>query len=140
MKKFWILVANKGTARIIAIDKANDSAEQLEEFTSEEAHLMERDLVSDRPGRGSTGSGSKFSVENDSEHKQQNAIRFAHVLSQYLDENLRKKKYHTLVLMVAPQFLGLLRKSLSKNVMDSVEQEIDKDLTKLNINEIQNHI
>ncbi|MEB8431036.1 host attachment protein [Cocleimonas sp. KMM 6892] len=141
MSKIWIVVADEAKARIFAAEKPVDPIVEIQTMTSSEANLLEQDLVTDKPGRGVSGSGqNKHAFEENSVHKEQYAVQFAKEISDYLDESLRTKAFGKLHLIAAPRFLGLLRKELSKNVENVVSLELDKDLTMMEPEEIREHL
>ncbi len=141
MSKIWIVVADEAKARIFSVEKPVDPLVEIKVMSSTEASMLEQDLVSDKPGRGSSGSGQgKHAVEEKSEHKEQYSIQFAKEVSEFLDKNLHAKAFGKLHLIAAPRFLGLLRKELSKGVDAVISVQLDKDLTMMEPEEIREHL
>ena len=141
MSKIWIVVADQAGARFFAAEKPVDPIVEIHTMTSSDATMLEQDLVSDKQGRGSSGSGQrKHSLEEKSSHKEQSAALFAKEVSDYLDENLRTKAFGKLLLIAAPRFLGLLRKEISTGVGEAISLELDKDLTMMKPTEIRGHL
>lgn len=140
MSKIWIVVADEAKARIFSVEKPVDPIVEIHTMTSSEANMLEQELVSDKPGRGSSSGQGKHAVEEKSEHKEQYAIQFAKEVSEYLDKNLHAKNLGKLHLIAAPRFLGLLRKELSKGVDAVISVQLDKDLTMMKPEEIREHL
>ncbi len=141
MSKIWIVVADEAKARILTTNKSSEPLVEIQALSSTEAQEQEQDLVSDKPGRGSNGSGQgKHAMDEKTTHKEQYAIRFAKELADFLEKNQHKKSYMKLIIVAAPRFLGLLRKELGKNVTELVSLEINKDLTMLEPQAIREHL
>ena len=141
MSKVWVVVADEAKARILSTSKSTEPLVEINSLSSPEAHDREQDLVSDKPGRGSNGSGEgRHAMDEKNTHKEQNALRFAKQLSALLEKNQQSKSYVKLIIVAAPRFLGLLRKELSKGVNELVSLEIDKDLTMMDPQKIREHL
>ncbi len=140
MSKIWIVVADEAQARVFSAEKPVDPIVEIQTMSSSEANMLEQDLVSDKPGRGSSSGLGKHAMGEKSAHKEQYAIQFAKEISKYLDKNLHGKAFGKLTLVAAPRFLGLLRKELSKGVEEVVSLQLDKDLTKMKPAEIREHL
>lgn len=141
MSKIWVVVADDAKARIFSAEKPVDPIVEIQTMCSSEGTLLEQDLVTDKPGRGSSGSGQgKHAVEEKSAHKEQYSIQFAKEVSECLDKNLQKKAFGKLLIVAAPHFLGLLRKELSQGVSEVISIQLDKNLTKMKPEEIREHL
>ncbi|MEH6456531.1 MAG: host attachment protein [Cocleimonas sp.] len=141
MSKIWVVVADEAKARILSTSKSTEPLVEIQSFSSPEAHDREQDLVSDKPGKGSNGSGEgKHAMDEKHTHKEQYALHFAKELGNLLEKNQQSKTYVKLIIVAAPRFLGLLRKELSKGVNELVSLEIDKDLTMMEPQAIREHL
>ena len=77
-------MAEEVIARILSISKSTEPLVEINSLSSFEAHDREQDLVSDRPGRGSNGSGEgRHAMDEKTTHKEHNALSFAKQLSDY---------------------------------------------------------
>lgn len=137
MKTIWVLVADEAMARILEWPETGDELRPVEELTDPGAHDndvdLRRDALSRRspPGAGSGAAGrgavsNTASAGQDAQHLQAGA--FARRVAQRLSEALQQKRYDELRITAAPRFLGLLRKSLSAQVVATVTDEQSKDL------------
>lgn len=141
MSKIWIVVADEGMARILSTSKSTEPLMEINSLSSFEAYDREQDLVSDKPGRGSNGSGEgRHAMDEKTTHKEHYALLFAKQLSDLLEKNRQSKSYIKLIIVAAPRFLGLLRKELSKGVSELVSLEIDKDLTMMQAQAIRERL
>ncbi len=129
MSDTWILVAESSRAKIYAGKGQRGTLTEIRDFVHPKGRLHEGDLVSDTPGSdgGSVGQG-RHVLDDKVNAREQEAIVFANELADYLDRERSKGTFTALVLIAPPAFLGLLRDNLSKEVMDIVSQQIDKNL------------
>jgi protein required for attachment to host cells len=94
----------------------------------------------DRPGRehSSVGAGRSSVTQTDwhdlEEHK------FAHEVAMALETVVRERKAEALVVVAPPRTLAELRKSFHDDVKKKIVAEIDKDLTKHPIYDIEKHL
>jgi len=135
--KAWVLVAdgerfvvfeNHGDADLIDLRVVDD-----ERIENPAGHLQ----GTDRPGRLSDPStGQKSAVESTNWHvlEKQN---FAEMTAEKLNDWALGKHFRDLVVIADPRTLGSLRAHYSQPVKDALRKEIDKDLTHLPVNEIE---
>ena len=57
-----------------------------------------------------------------------------------MDDARNQNKYARLQLIAAPAFLGLMRNKLDSNVMNLVERELPKDLSKASLPQIEQYV
>lgn len=137
----WILVANGSLAKIFKIEK-NSILTEIAEIQHPESRQKELDLVSSKPGRtfASMGTGVRHAYERPHTQKNTELHIFAKTLADYLDAARTKGDFSRLYLAANPQFLGILRQSLSTNTHDLIAGQVDKDMTHLSSAEILAHI
>ena len=141
MNTTWVLVTESSRARILVADSAISPLYEIESFVHPEARLHEQKLTSDLPGRQSNKHEvSSHSVADEVSPKEQEAINFAHTLTQHLEDAWNNNKFNQLIIIAAPDFLGLLRKSMPVSVTKQITFELDKNLCKHSIDEIQQHL
>jgi protein required for attachment to host cells len=141
MSNIWVVVADEAKARILSSSNSTEPLLELKMLSSPEAHLLEQDLVSDKSGRSFDSAGrGRHSMEEKSEYKEHYAINFAKDINNYLEKHRQLKSYSKLIIVAAPHFLGVLRKELSKGIVNSISLEIDKDLTMLESQKIRDHL
>ncbi|HFD78794.1 MAG TPA: host attachment protein [Gammaproteobacteria bacterium] len=132
MSRIWILVAESSRAKLYKADNRKAPLTEVEALVHPAGRLHEGDLVSDRPGSdpgtpGGQGQG-RHVVDNKISAKQAEDIDFARYLARHLDQGRIDGAYDELVLIAPPAFLGLLRNSINKEVMERVSEQIDKNL------------
>ena len=134
-----VVVADSSCSRIFSRDASKNSLDEIETIVHPEARLHQQDLVSDSPGRNTSESGG-HAYQNKTDPKQQETIDFAKRTARYLDEVRNRNKLDRLSILAAPAFLGELRKQLSEEIRERIVFELDKNLTRHSISDIQNHL
>jgi len=131
-----ILVADQSDARIYELAARGAPLNFVRELQNQQAHLHERDLVSDRPGRryaNAPGAKRRGAVVHHATGGERTAHKhlaehFARELGEELEKERAAGAYDRLVIMAAPAFLGLLRSKISKAVHACVVAEVHHDL------------
>ena len=97
-------------------------------------------LGADRPGRthSSAGSGSSAVTQTDWHNQAEQA--FLTQLAEKLDAAVTAGKMKSIILAASPRALGMIRPAYSHAVRAAVRAEVDKDLVKLPIHEIEKHL
>ena len=137
----WILVADSAQARILNAETAKSALIEIKKINHPEGRQHERELTSDLPGRQTGGAkGSHHSVGGKDDVKEHEIVEFANELCKYLEEALNAQKFRQLIVIAPPHFLGHLRKKMNSNVAKLITLEIDKDIVKLDADEIRSHL
>ena len=141
MQATWILVADAGRGRIFEMRERGHLAE-IEDFVNPVERERNADLRTDGYGRfyGKGGREQGHTAEPDISPKQHEAERFADQLAEYLDKARTQHLYEKLKLVAAPSFLGLLRSKLDKEVLKLVDMQLDQDLTKASLRELEQRL
>ena len=137
MRKTWVIVADSARARIFSVTTPKGPLTELEDLVHPASRAHERDLRSDRSGRGTAKSGTMGSPNSAKAHE---VHEFAGDLADRLETARVKGDYEQLVLVGAPDFLGNVRKRLPDGVSKCVYKEIDKNLTQLSVKAIRGHL
>ena len=132
-----VVVADQSEADFYELEQRDTPPRLVQRLEDPDAHLHDRDLKSDRPGRvftrapgtgGRRGAVTHHSTGGESGPRKVEARRFARRITAALDEELRQHRYDRLVVMAPPAFLGLLREEMPAAVGDLLTAEIGKDL------------
>jgi protein required for attachment to host cells len=141
MSRIRIVVADQAEA--IFYDAASLRARPIEvgRISDPVAHLHNRDLMSDRPGRSyeSVG-GQRHAIAREDDPRRREAVRFAKRISRRLDDARRKDEFDELVVVAGPPFLGMMRGELSRPTRQRVVHEIHKDLVHSPVESLQRHM
>jgi protein required for attachment to host cells len=129
MSRFRILVADQAEAIFYDSPSLQAEPREIGRISDPAAHLHDRDLVSDRPGRAHESfGGARHAIDRENDARHERAVRFARRIARRLDEARRKDEYEQLVVVAGPPFLGLVRAELSRPTRARVAHEIHKDL------------
>jgi len=99
-----------------------------------------REQGSDQPGRAFASVGARRSAVEDTDWHVLEEQRFAHVIADALQRLVRERKIKELVIIAPPRALAELRRAFHSEVKSRIVAEIDKDLTKQPIYEIEKHL
>ena len=141
MEKTWILVANSSHAALMSATLSTAPLHEIATFNNPDARAKTMDLTSDRPGRSFDSQGDgRHAMEVEVNPRQQVQIRFAKLLSDYLEEGRTAQRFQRLVLIASPAFLGVLRSHFGAPLSALVSIEVDKDYTSLSLEELRTRL
>ena len=136
----WVVVCDGRKA--LVLENAGD-AEYLNLKTREvyeQPDLKTRDIGTDAPGRTMNSIGGQRSAMDQTDWHDQEEQRFLHSLLGRLDAALNQGQTKSLIVVAPPRALGVLRPAYSHALRAAVRGEIDKDLVKLPVPEIERHL
>jgi protein required for attachment to host cells len=99
-----------------------------------------REQGSDQPGRTFSSVGARRSAVEEADWHVIEEQRFAHEVAAALQRIVRDRKVKALVVVAPPRTLAELRRAFHTEVKSRIVAEIDKDLTKQPIYEIEKHL
>ena len=138
MKTNWILVANQAEAQIYSSAQIPRNLLLVDTLVNEAGTAHARDLGSDAPGRAFDRFGSaRHSMEPHVGVKQEQRRRFVKEMVERLEKAHLKGDFDQLVLLAAPAVLGVIRKTLTADLVKAVVKEIPKDVIGQSIEKIQ---
>jgi protein required for attachment to host cells len=144
MDTTWVLLADEGRARILAMTGPGTDLVELEELTDAAAHADDADFRHDayprRGGGGDLRTGGDAIGSGAEDKLDQEADLFARRIAGRLAEARSQGRFERLRIAAAPRFLGRLRKALDPQVAKTVVDEVDKDLLQLNRREITHRL
>jgi len=106
-----------------------------------DTNLPTHEQGTDRPGRAfkRAGTNMRSGVETTDWHETEKE-RFAKHVASTLEDLVRREKVKAIIIAAPPRTLAELRNALHADVKKRVLAEIDKDLTKLPVGEIEKHL
>ncbi|MGE4234070.1 MAG: host attachment protein [Bacteriovoracia bacterium] len=121
----WYLIANRTEARFYK-DVPGTHFTLMEKLLNAEGDLKNRELETDRPGRGysSANTTERHAYESHSNHHEEVLKKFVHEVADKLSSIVDSDHSAEFVFAVDPTFLGYLRKALSSEVSSRVKHEI----------------
>lgn len=99
--------------------------------------LPNRDLNADRPGRVQESATPTRSAIEPVDHHDLDEKAFLAEVSKRLDELLSARQLLHLIVVAPPRALGALRKTYSPALRAAIRSEVDQDLVKMPVGEIQ---
>jgi protein required for attachment to host cells len=137
----WVLVADAARARLFQVEQPQQTLRAALARELIGSNLPSREIASDRPGRtfdsGGEGRHAMEPATDPARHAQQ---EFARDVVRLLDEQKESRAFDRLIIVAPPQFLGDLRALMSQQLRQVVHAEIGKDLSKLPLHELQDHL
>ena len=95
---------------------------------------------SDRPGRAFSSADNRRSGVAQTDWHDLEEHRFADQVAAALEKIVREKKVESLVIVAPPRTLAELRRVFHADVKSRIIAELDKDLTKQPVYEIEKHL
>jgi protein required for attachment to host cells len=138
----WIMAADSSRGRLFEIAEPDRRVREIEDFSNPQGRASNRELVSGADGRFSarhlgrkadSGARRITPVEHETE-------LFSKALARYLEKARSQRRYSKLYLVAPPEFLGLMRENLSKEVRKVTAEEINKHLAWLNARDIARYV
>lgn len=140
METTWILVADSAHSRIFSTLDGRVIKEVADQ-SHPQSRQHESELVTDRPGRSFDSAGQgRHAMEPDQHPHEQEAETFAVELAHTLEQGRNQQRFQKLLLIAPPEFLGRLRRHLSKPTAQTVAGHIDKNLVELGASELQPYV
>jgi len=134
--RILILIADSELAQFYK--KTDHHMELIGEAEPDQIHI-ESGINNKFMGRMVSAAGStvRHKFEPHMEESRQNNMAFAHDISDFLDKIESKDIFDRLVIIAAPRMLGDLRSHFGKNLQKKIVAEVDKDLTKLESQDLE---
>ncbi|HEX5643797.1 MAG TPA: host attachment protein, partial [Thermoleophilia bacterium] len=106
MSRIRIVVADQAEAIFYDAPSLDARPKEVGRISDPAAHLHDRDLASDRPGRSYESVGhARHAIERENDPRWQEAVRFARRISCRLDDALQKGEFEELIVVAGPPFL-----------------------------------
>jgi protein required for attachment to host cells len=136
----WIVVCDGAKALVLEntgdVKFPNLKTVQVFEQKDLPTHL----LGTDAPGRSHSSMGNgRSAVEQTDWHDQSEQVFLTH-LAQRLDADVAAGKAKSLIVVAPPRALGMIRHAYSHALRGAIRAEIDKDLVKHPVHDIEKHL
>jgi protein required for attachment to host cells len=137
-----VVVASSSKARVLLAEDAHSPLIENVDYVHPQSRLREQDLVSDGSGSAADSGGcGKHSMGHEQATKHKQAELFAREIGTEIDRLRRKKTDLRRIYLVAPpKFLGLLRTSISKQCLELLHGEVNKELVTHSLEDIRSHL
>ncbi len=132
-KDTWIVVANGSECKIFFTDNNGKTIKLLKGFYSADSHLQAAYLGADKPRRvHESNSAARHAIEPKADLHDKEKTKFSNLIVNCLNSGTKTEKFKHLILIASPEFLGEIRKKISKQTALMITREINKDLTHAN--------
>jgi len=136
----WIVVCDG--AKALVLENVGD-----EKFPNlrtrevyEEQHPRTHQQGTDAPGRAHSSVGPGRSAMGQTNWHEQDEQRFLKDLMGRLDAAVTAGELKSMIVVAPPRALGVIRQAYSHQLRGVLRQEIDKDLVKMPVHEIERHL
>jgi protein required for attachment to host cells len=136
----WVVVCDGAKALVLhnVGDAKFPTLKTLEVF--EQPDLRTHDLGADVPGRAFNSASNLRSAVGQTDWHDQTEQAFLAKLAHHLDAAVAAGKTKSLIVVAPPRALGMLRPVYSHALKGAVRAEVDKDLVKMPVDEIEKHL
>lgn len=138
----WVLVAASEKALFLR-NEGDDEYPNLEVVREmEQDNPPNREQAANRRGRlnDDRDGGAHLSAVDDTDWHRLTKERFAKDISDKLYQLAHKGKFDKLIICAAPLVLGEMRKEMHQEVVNRIVGELDKNLTGMPLDEIEQHL
>lgn len=136
----WVVVCDG--AKALILENAGDA--EIPNLKTREVYEQKdsatHELGTDRPGRAAGVDGKTRSAVGQTDWHERNEQSFLEDLAKRLDAAISAGETRSIVMVAPPRALGVLRKAYSSALRQAVRAEIDKDLVKVPVYEIEKHL
>ncbi len=136
----WVVVCDGKKALVLENEGDTKFLNLKTKKVYEHEDAATRELGTDAPGRAFSSVGSGRSAMDQTDWHDQEEQRFLHKLLGHLDAAVNAGVAKSLIIVAPPRALGVLRQSYSHNLRNALRAEIDKDLTRMPVGDIEKHL
>lgn len=148
MSDYCVVVADGARARLFTlqeggVDEAGPTLVEVSGLANPEAEAAGKEIFSDeKSGRNAApgGGGAHGYDDHRDAHIEETERRFAKDVAEAAAEALRRGRAGCLVVVANPRMMGHLREALTATSLDMRVKEVKKDLSKLPVHEVQEHL
>jgi protein required for attachment to host cells len=136
----WVIVCDG--AKALVLENVGDAKfpnlKTRQVFEQDDPRTHEQGT--DAPGRSINSVDARRSAMEQTDWHDLAENRFMQALAGHLDAAVNSGEARSLVVVAPPRALGVLRKAYSHSLRGAVRAEIDKDLVKLPVDQIERHL
>ena len=127
-----LVLRNEGDEQFVNLKTERVFEDQKNPLTHEQG--------TDRPGRSHSSVGAGRSSVTQTDWHDLEEHKFAHDVAAALERIIRERKIESLIVVAPPRALADLRKAFHGDVKKKILAEIDKDLTRHPVYDIEKHL
>jgi protein required for attachment to host cells len=136
----WVVVCDGAKALVLENvgDEVHPNLKTRQVYEHKAAKTHEQGT--DAPGRAIQSVGAKRSAMEQTDWHEQEEHKFLADLVGKLDAAVTAGETKALVMVAPPRALGVIRQAYSPRLKEALRAEIDKDLVKMPVHEIEKHL
>ena len=129
LKKHWYLVGHRAGARVFEQIGIKPELRLIHTFNNPEGRLQTRELVSDRQGRSNSSTMPGHTPVGSDDSPLEHVLHtFAKKIGKYLELELAKKSFDSIVIVAEPGVLGEIKKNIGNATADRLGEPVIRDL------------
>jgi protein required for attachment to host cells len=136
----WVIVCDGAKALILENTGDAKFPNLKTRDVFEHKALATHELGTDKPGRSHSSAGHGRSSVSQTDWHDQEEQTFLAELVKKLDAAVEQHKIKSLIVVAPPRALGVIRPLYSTALRAAVRAELDKDLVKMPLHEIEKHL
>lgn len=137
LERRWIVVADGGSARFLAVSPDHTSLVAQREVTSTDIHRKTHDLVTDRLGRSfESASPTRHGIAPKHDPHEMAKEHFVQALAEMLNQDNQAGHFDELIIAINGSQAATLRHALDAATSARIVEILNKDLTKTPVNDI----
>jgi protein required for attachment to host cells len=136
----WVVVCDGKKALVLENDGDDKFLNLKTRHVYEHPDLKSSELGTDAPGRTFSSVGAGRSAMEPTDLHDQEEQKFLRDLLTRLDAEKSAGHMDSFIIVAPPRALGVLRQSYSHALKSALRGEIDKDLVKMPVHEIEKHL
>ena len=133
----WVVVCDGAKALILQNTGDGMHPNLKTREVHQQANAKTEEVGTDAPGRSFSSVGHGRSAYEQTDWHEQEEQRFLADLAKRLDSAVTSGEMKSIVLVAPPRALGVLRQHYTPRLRDALKGEIDKDLVKMPVHEIE---
>jgi protein required for attachment to host cells len=138
--KEWVVVCDGAKALILENIGDAEIPNLKTREVYEQKDLATHELGTDAPGRAAGPDGKMRSAVGQTDWHERSEQEFLEDVARRLDGNVSAGQVKSIVMVAPPRALGVLRSAYSATLKEAVRVEIDKDLVKVPVHEIEKRL
>ena len=136
----WLVVTNKEKAKIYRIVKVG-KFEEVASFVHPDMGKKGIDYQEDRLGRAyDRMGGGRHAMEPETTIEDKKCIAFARILNDFLKAAYDRGDFEHLFIACEARFLGYLRSNLKRELLETIEETVNKDLVGRKPQDVWDHL
>jgi len=136
----WVVVCDGAKALVLENAGTRMHPNLTTRQVFEQPDPPDHELGTDRPGRAFSPAGHGRSAVEQVDRHEQAEQRFLTKIAAHLDQAILAGDMPSLIVVAPPRAIGILRRAFTTHVRQAIRAEVEKDLVKMPVKEIERHL